>query len=274
MVDSPGRPEPNLTQQSVDDEWDAHWQSFGAAAEDNPANRYRHRLILDRLRIRSGDCLLDIGSGQGEFAVLVASCHPELTVRGIEYSASGVERSRQRAAGSRVSATFEQRDLLLPSEPRTGERKWASLAVCSEVLEHVDEPARLLRHAKEYLKPGCRLVITVPGGPRSAFDKHIGHRRHFDVRRLRQLLADVELEHIHVDRAGFPFFNLYRLAVIIRGRKLIADLNQPISTLTEAPRTRFWQQRTMRFFDFLFRWNLDRSPFGWQLVATAVVKLS
>jgi hypothetical protein len=34
----------------------------------------------------------------------------------------------------------------------------------------------LLKNA-QYMAEGCRLVITVPG-PMSAFDKHIGHRKH------------------------------------------------------------------------------------------------
>jgi 2-polyprenyl-3-methyl-5-hydroxy-6-metoxy-1,4-benzoquinol methylase len=36
--------------------------------------------------------------------------------------------------------------------------------VCSEVLEHVDRPRELLANAAAYLAPGCRLVVTVPGG--------------------------------------------------------------------------------------------------------------
>jgi glycosyltransferase involved in cell wall biosynthesis len=46
----------------------------------------------------------------------------------------------------------------------------------------VDEPARLLRNARTFLAPGCHLVVTVPGGPRSASDLRIGHRRHYDPR--------------------------------------------------------------------------------------------
>ena len=96
--------------------------------------------------------------------------------------------------------------------------------MCSEVLEHVAEPVRLLRNAKSLLAPGCRVIVTVPGGPRSAFDRHIGHHRHFTAADLRGVLTDAGFAVERVHRAGFPFFNLYKLAVIARGRRLIADV--------------------------------------------------
>jgi hypothetical protein len=135
------------------------------------------------------------------------------------------------------------------------------------VLEHVDEPARLLRNALTYLSPGCRVVVTVPGGPRSALDRHIGHRQHFNPAALRQVLAAGGLAGISIRRSGFPFFNLYRLTVIARGRALVRDLE---NTVPGAPLSRI-ARVTIGIFDRAFRLNLDHSPLGWQLVATAVV---
>ena len=135
--------------------------------------------------------------------------------------------------------------------------------MCSEVLEHVDHPDLLLRNASEYLAKGCRLVITVPGGPMSAFDRHIGHRRHYTPESLRDLLETSGYEVETVLRAGFPFFNLYRLAVIAVGQKLVDDLGdesagRPVSKM---------QWRLAKVFDAAFHLNLTRSPFGWQIVA-------
>ena len=126
----------------------------------------------------------------------------------------------------KVPVTFAQRDLLRKVTLSDDERGRATLAVCSEVLEHVDEPDVLLRNAVEYLASGCRIVVTVPGGPRSAFDRHIGHRRHFTAKRLRSLLEANGFENVTVRRAGFPFFDLYRMVVIARGKRLIADVEE------------------------------------------------
>ncbi len=181
---------------------------------------------------------------------------------GIEYSAEGVERARAAAREAGLPVEFAQRDLLQAGAVDPARQGLAAFAVCSEVLEHVDDPGLLLRNASEYLAPGCRIVVTVPGGPRSAFDRHIGHRQHFAPSGLRRLLQDAGFDVEYVARAGFPFFNLYRLAVIARGRRLIADLEHP-----PAEGHRGAQGPVLAFFDRAFRLNVQSSPFGWQMVA-------
>jgi SAM-dependent methyltransferase len=212
-------------------------------------------------RPASGDIVLDIGSGQGELALLLQREFRDANVVGIEYSAEGVLRARAAAAAAGLPARFAQRDLLEPATVDPDIRGRAAFAVCSEVLEHVDDPGLLLRNAAEYLAPGCRMVVTVPGGPRSAFDRHIGHRQHFRPSAVRALLEHSGFDVEYVARAGFPFFNLYRLAVIARGRKLIADLEDGEGGGRGA------QGAVLAFFDRAFRFNFPKSPFGWQMVA-------
>ncbi len=248
------------------DEWDRHWALYGEPAHGNPANAYRHRLVLELLgHPGPGDTIVDIGSGQGELALLLHETFPAATVAGHRVQ----RRRRGRRAQSRgtrrgLAVEFAQRDLLQPADVDPPWRGGAGYAVCSEVLEHVDDPGLLLRNAAAYLAPGCRLVVTVPGGPRSAFDRHIGHRQHFAPATLRRVLAGGGLRRRVVARAGFPFFNLYRLAVIARGRRLIADLER--SPAEARPGT---QGAVLAFFDRAFRLNLPSSPFGWQMVAVA-----
>jgi hypothetical protein len=66
-------------------------------------------------------------------------------------------------------------------------------------------------------------------------------------------------------RAGFPFFNLYKLAVIARGRRLIAAVENraPQSQPSGA------EALAVRFFDAGFKHNRDDSALGWQLAAVA-----
>ena len=50
------------------DDWDSHWDAFGEVSMRNPANAYRHAMILRLLGdVPPGAVLLDIGSGQGQF---------------------------------------------------------------------------------------------------------------------------------------------------------------------------------------------------------------
>ena len=62
-------------------------------------------------------------------------------------------------------------------------------AVCSEVLEHVDDPTAFLRAASSIRSANAIILITVPGGRMSAFDRHIGHRRHFNGESLHEILV-------------------------------------------------------------------------------------
>jgi len=193
------------------DDWDDHWNKYGEASIRNPANDYRHALILKLLgKVRPDTTLLDIGSGQGQFAIAYQKLHPEIAVWGVELSRLGVRRSTQAAERAGVQANFIERDLLRPVQLAPNQPA-ADYAVCSEVLEHVEDPTTLMRNAIRLLAPGAKVVVTVPGGPRSAFDKHIGHFRHYDAPGLNQVLTDAGLEVDRVFRAGFPVFNLYKL---------------------------------------------------------------
>ena len=139
-------------------------------------------------------------------------------------------------------------------------RQWAGHAVCSEVLEHLDDPAGVLANARAFIKPGGRLVITVPGGPMSAFDRHIGHRRHYTKALLGQVLLAAGFETAKVAAAGWPMFNLYRLAVLLRGGRLIEDAAGAPGPLART---------AMGLFRHLMRLTLADTPWGWQIVAVA-----
>jgi trans-aconitate methyltransferase len=242
------------------DDWDRHWTDYASAAERNPAQQYRRRLVLSQLGARGARArILDIGSGQGDMIAHLRAMYPGAELCGIDCSREGVELAAQKAP----SAAFVVRDLVQPGGPPEEMRGWATHAVCSEVLEHVDEPVSLLANARGYLRAGCRLVVTVPGGPMSAFDRHIGHRRHFTLATLRQTLEQAGFQVETVTGAGFPFFNLYRLVVILRGEGLITDVAGGHQDQSAVARL------LMSLFRGLFALNLPGGAWGWQLVAVA-----
>ncbi len=251
---------------SAEDDWDSHWSAFGEAASGNPANDYRRRVVLELLGdVPAGATLLDVGCGQGAFAVQFALDRPDVHVAGVEYSAEGVRRARAAAISAGVDATFHERNLLEAEVEPLPEVALGTHAVCSEVLEHVDDPAALLRNTRQLLQPGARVVITVPGGPRSAFDKAIGHEEHFTPTRLTSVVTDSGLVLDRVFRTGFPFFNLYKLAVVARGERLVRDMadRRPETPTSSAERI------ATAFFRRSFRLNRLDTPGGWQLAAVA-----
>jgi hypothetical protein len=98
----------------------------------------------------------------------------------------------------------------------------------------------------------------------SAFDRHIGHRRHFTPRELGGLLEDAGYRVERVMAAGFPFFNLYRLVVIARGERLAQD----VARRREAPASPA-ARVAMAVFRALLTANLSVGPWGWQVAGVA-----
>jgi SAM-dependent methyltransferase len=239
------------------DNWDEHWQGLSDSAESNPAQHFRHRLLTRLVAERSPRVLVDIGSGQGDLLAMISKVAPDTRLVGLELSGIGVARTREKVP----HAELIQVDLLDMRATVKIDSVKADVAVCCEVLEHLDDPRLFLTSALHALAPGATLFVTVPGGPRSAFDKLIGHRRHYSPFEIWSLLESAGLEVNHAYGAGFPFFNFYRLAVISRGRRLVHDISgEQTSKLALV---------TMKIFSGLLRCHFPRNRWGWQTVAIA-----
>jgi SAM-dependent methyltransferase len=247
--------------QPVDfDDWETHWVDYAAAAEHSPAQIYRRRLTLQLLERREAPRrLVDLGCGPGDLLHDASRRWPGAELLGLEMSAQGVQLASEKVP----TAEFAQADLLTDSVPDERFAAWATHAVCSEVLEHVDDPVTLLRNARRYLRPGARLVVTVPGGEISLFGCHIGHRRHYTPELLAQTFDEAGLMTAAVNGAGFPFFNFYRWFVLRRGQKVISDVVASDGSLTLAARL------AMMAFNPLLAISLPRSRWGKQIVGVA-----
>jgi len=247
-----------ILDQINNDNWDILWNNYSASASQNPAQTYRHRLILKLIRQlkpnADGLRVIDFGSGQGDFLKEMHNEFPDAKLIGFEKSELGVKISRVKVSG----AKFIESDLLVSANLVENLQGWGNIAVCSEVLEHVDHPVKLLRNILPYINGF--LIVTVPGGPMSAFDRKIGHRKHYNRQEISTVLTKAGFYKPEVFASGFPFFNLYRLAIIARGKRLIDDAKK----INEKKGSVLYS-----FFDFLFKFNTMSSIFGWQMVAYA-----
>jgi SAM-dependent methyltransferase len=246
-------------------DWNHLWEDYAASAEENPAQAYRRALVTELLELGPGSesaRILDLGSGQGDFARELKRRFPYAEIRGLDISAAGVRMAQEKVPQGRFLEADLTRPLRLP-EDWTG---WATHMVCTELLEHLQNPAEVLANARPLLGVGARIVITVPSGPMSAFDRFLGHVQHFSPASLTQCIQAGGGTPVIVLRAGFPFFNLYRLVVILRGERLVEDA----ARVQEGAPSRLasW---VMALFRFLFRFNARRWGPGWQLVAVAKV---
>jgi SAM-dependent methyltransferase len=191
------------------------WKDYGHLDAVSPAAFHRRRVIvkLAKQYARSARAILDVGCGQGELLREIAEGIPGAEVHGADLSEQSLVDSRRR------NPTFDLFELNL-THPRFAEQYSARLAnfdflVCSEVLEHIPDHELATRHLRDLLSPSGVAIITVPGGKMSAFDKVIGHQRHYTPGKLEQMLSSAGFDVIEVLAWGFPFHSFYRTAVRI-----------------------------------------------------------
>jgi trans-aconitate methyltransferase len=241
--------------------WNEHWQRYAQATRANPGQALRRRTVLRLLGPSAAAAeatILDFGCGSGDVLQGIAARFPQATLAGIDGSEDGLAVTRR----ALPQAMLIRGDIAAANGAPDTLSGWASHLVCSEVLEHVADPVAVLRNARACLKPGGRLVVTVPGGPMSAFDKAIGHRGHYTRARLKDELSQAGFKVEAAKAGGFPVFNLYRLLVMLRGERLVQDIAGEPSLLARA---------AMAPLRWLMPLTLDDSPWGW-LIAGAATK--
>ena len=106
-----------------------------------------------------GARVLDAGSGFGQYVWFVSRLRKDIRVKGIDVKDEEVETGNRffggGTEGSRV--IFEKADLLEFCEPETYD-----LALCIDVLEHIEEDVRVMSNICRSLKPGGTLIISTP----------------------------------------------------------------------------------------------------------------
>ena len=91
----------------------------------------------------------------------------------------------------------------------------------------------------------------------SAFDHFIGHRSHYTS--IARVLDAAGFKVEAVKLAGFPFFNLYRLVIILLGKRLISN----VKSGGERSRAGTWASLAIALFRILFQFNLANFSLGW-----------
>ena len=91
----------------------------------------------------------------------------------------------------------------------------------------------------------------------SNFDKHLGHRQHFKPKDLDDLMGSVGFQKIWSRTIGFPFFNLYKLVVILNSTRVKRMTSKAPGLL---------ELLALKAFVVLFKANINFGPLGFQTV--------
>ena len=175
---------------------DAVWRAVPEGAEPERFAA-RRAFLLDH--VTPAERVLDLGCGDGAFAVglIEAGC----VVTMADVAGEALRRARARAPAAGAVALVEGAPL--PFEEDAFDVVWAG-----EVLEHVADVVGLLAEVRRVLRWGGRLLVTTPWHGRlvvatdAHFDPRADHLRFFSARTLRAVLADAGFAPAHVRRAG------------------------------------------------------------------------
>lgn len=109
-----------------------------------------------------------------------------------------------------------------------------------EVLEHVEDDMTTLRSWMHYLKPGGRIVLSVPAHARKfgKSDELVGHVRRYEKRALVALLSEAGAADINIVNYGYPVTELTRWFSnqLIRNDRSYDSLTQEQRSISSAQR--------------------------------------
>ena len=114
----------------------------------------RVRTVLDLARITPDDSVLEVGCEAGG---LLSAVPPARRVVGIDISTRALRDAEVRLRGRPVE--LYQVDAESGLSFRPGE---FDVIICSEMLEHTNDPAAVIRHMRAICMPATRVVVSVP----------------------------------------------------------------------------------------------------------------
>lgn len=177
---------------------------------------------VERLAIRLKACtLVDVGCGVGTKLVRINAKIPSLNIYGIDQP-SAIEYCRANYAfGTWIADDFENPgDIERPVDPE--------IIVCSDVIEHVADPDRLIEYIKSISGRDTRVVISTPERDRMRGEDctHCPHPQHVREWNAAEFRAYLESQSFIIVESFFvppyklnlnPIFLRYELQRLISG---------------------------------------------------------
>jgi 2-polyprenyl-3-methyl-5-hydroxy-6-metoxy-1,4-benzoquinol methylase len=175
------------TTESSEKQYDRLWRDLWANTHvGGPMARTRYRQAVQWLGLRpnSRNRVLDVGAGNGAFMSEALKKSPGLDIYGAEFAQAAIDIAHP-LVRSRIARCNLQGQEPLP---------WGGqfdFVTCMEVLEHLPDDQLAFRHIANAVRPGGRVLITVPAwqskwGPT---DVTAGHVRRYEPKALEQLIT-------------------------------------------------------------------------------------
>ncbi len=179
-------------------------------------NRWLFRFFEAHL----GSRILEIGSGFGNITKYFANRERVIATDLDPVACETLQNAYRDQPGVRVGSL---RFPLSTAEIEDLQRERLDTAICSNVLEHIEDDRVTLAQIRQILRPGGRLILLVPAMPRlyGTLDKELHHFRRYSWPELESkiLQAGFQIEQIrYLNRPGV--FGWYLNSRILRRRVL------------------------------------------------------
>jgi ubiquinone/menaquinone biosynthesis C-methylase UbiE len=197
------------------------WESVPPGLEP-PDFDLRRRFLLEC--VVAGERVLDVGCGEGWFAVELARAGVEVV--GIDVAEEPLRRARTR--DPELDLRLVDDDGPWPLDDASIDAVWAG-----ETIEHVADTAGWLSEVRRVLRPGGRVLLSTPAHGRlrvlwlalskrafeAHFDPRADHLRYYTRASLTRLLGELGFQQVAVRvAAGVPGARRLLLAQAVRSR--------------------------------------------------------
>jgi len=195
----------------MDGTWALHYEKYYEYEKQRGVNygpenlggnsrfEYVASLIAD---LPAGAMVLDYGCAHGHYTINLAKRFPQLKFTGIDITQSNIDKAIAWAADAGVTNVQFHRGAVEGDALTIAEAAPLPLADCviaAEVLEHLESPARCADALCQQMKPGGKMIITVPYGPWEAQ----GYQEHWPWRAHVHHLEKADLRDLFSGHSGF-----------------------------------------------------------------------